>query len=185
MIYISLPNDINFICGGLEKHLKSLKLDFKSPADALKDSDWLFHPICELFRKDNRLTVFFSPSLSRKRFRRWASVTIPTLCRTTRLLWWRMSCGWSWSCSVAVSPAHLSFFLQSNRLISSWLHPSTEKANQLCRIQFWCHILCTERTWFGGFLKAASEEALREVNKSRFHFYWKRSTVFNKYICSV
>lgn len=131
MIYISLPNDINFICGGLEKHLKSLKLDFKSPADALKDSDWLFHPICELFRKDNRLTVFFSPSLSRKRFRRWASVTIPTLCRTTRLLWWRMSCGWSWSCSVAVSPAHLSFFLQSNRLISSWLHPSTEKSQSV------------------------------------------------------
>jgi len=36
----------------LKKHLKSLQFDFKHPADALKDSDWLFHPICELFRKD-------------------------------------------------------------------------------------------------------------------------------------
>lgn len=39
----------------------------------------------------------------RKRSRLWASATIATLCLIIPPLWWRMNCGWWWSCSVEVS----------------------------------------------------------------------------------
>lgn len=45
--------------------------------------------------------VFLHPN--RKRFKQWASATIPTSSATTPLLWWRMNCGWSWSFWVEVS----------------------------------------------------------------------------------
>lgn len=72
-------------------------------------------------------TTFIFSFLCRKRSRQWASATIRTLCPTIPPLWWRMNCGWWWSCSVVVSPVMLKeifplTWLALGKLLSSpWL----------------------------------------------------------------
>lgn len=48
-------------------------------------------------------------SFCRKRSRLWASATIATLCLIIPPSWWRMNCGWWWSCSVEVSHLALNW----------------------------------------------------------------------------
>lgn len=58
------------------------------------------HHLCFSFDFVSCISLF---SLCRKRSRLWASATIQTLCLIIPPLWWRMNCGWWWSCSVVVS----------------------------------------------------------------------------------
>ncbi len=118
-----------------------------------------------------RVIVFFLSlflSLSRKRFRQWVSVTIPTLCHITPRSWWRMSCGWSWSCSVVVSPAHLFFFSQSKHFIFVYVigcvHMLKKGFSGIGRHQDMSDFNISERNEFSQFLKAASKEDLKEAN---------------------
>lgn len=93
-------------------YTNTLIWNWRSMANKQRDYHLIIWIHCKILINSILLLFLFPPY--RKRFKPWASATTPTLCLTTRHSWWRMSCGWSWSCSVVVSACVFQGFLFFN-----------------------------------------------------------------------